>query len=87
MQHQENPIWENLSYFDSEQAIGHINIKTGECVFFHKNEKYWSYKKYTRQGLDQPTGSKWPGKIKILVLSYKIKKKMNLYNYYDIFSR
>jgi hypothetical protein len=35
-----------MSYYDSEIAIGYINIYTGECFFSHKNGKYWGYKKY-----------------------------------------
>jgi len=27
-------------------AVGHLNLLTGECAFFHENGKYWTYKKY-----------------------------------------
>jgi len=35
-----------MPYFDSEMAVGHLNLLTGECAFFHENGKYWTYKKY-----------------------------------------
>ena len=36
-----------MPYYDTEQAVGHLDMTTGDCVFFHQNGKYWSYKKYT----------------------------------------
>jgi hypothetical protein len=38
-----------MPYYDSEIATGHMNLITGECVFFHENGKYWTYKKYTME--------------------------------------
>lgn len=38
-----------MPYYDLEIATGHMNLITGECVFFHENGKYWTYKKYTRE--------------------------------------
>lgn len=35
-----------MPYFDRQSAIGHMNLTTGNCVFFHKTVKYWTYKKY-----------------------------------------
>ena len=37
-----------MPYFDTELAVGHLNMITGDCFFFHKNGKYWGYKKYTQ---------------------------------------
>ena len=33
-----------MPYYDSEIAPGHMNLITGECVLFHENGKYWTYK-------------------------------------------
>ena len=38
-----------MPYFDTQSAIGHMNIVTGECAFFHQDGKYWTYKKYERE--------------------------------------
>lgn len=27
--------------------MGHLDMTTGDCAFFHQNGKYWGYKKYT----------------------------------------
>ena len=35
-----------MPYYDTEIAVGHMNILTGDCVFYHENGKYWTYKKY-----------------------------------------
>ena len=40
-----------MPYFESKQSIGHINIRTGECVFFDKNGKYWSYRNILKRKL------------------------------------
>lgn len=37
-----------MPYYDTEQAVGYLDMIPGDCFFFHKNGKYWSYKKYTR---------------------------------------
>jgi len=37
-----------MPYFDSEIAIAHMDIITGDCFFYHKNGKFWTYKKYPR---------------------------------------
>jgi len=36
-----------MPYYDSEMVSGHMNLLTGECVFFHETGKDWSYKKYS----------------------------------------
>jgi hypothetical protein len=36
-----------MPYYDTEQAVGHLDMSTGDCAFFHQNGKYWSYKQYT----------------------------------------
>ena len=36
-----------MPYYDTEKAVGHLDMTTGDCVFFHQNGKYWDYKKYT----------------------------------------
>ena len=35
--------------YDTEQAVGHLDLTTGDCVFFHQNGKFWVYKKYTER--------------------------------------
>jgi len=42
-----------MPYYDSEIATGHMNVITGECVFFHEDGKYWTYKKYTMEDTTQ----------------------------------
>lgn len=37
-----------MPYYDTELAVGHLDMTTGDCAFFHQDGKYWSYKKYTR---------------------------------------
>lgn len=56
-----------MPYFDSEMAVGHMNLVTGECVFFHENGKYWTYKKYLSSEIpallaDVHSSLKWPSK-------------------------
>lgn len=29
-----------MPYYDTEQAVGHLDMNTGDCVFFHQNEKF-----------------------------------------------
>ena len=36
-----------MPYYDTEQAVAHMDMNTGDCVFFHQDGKYWDYKKYT----------------------------------------
>ena len=36
-----------MPYSQSEQAVGYLDMTTEDCVFFHKDGRYWSYKKYT----------------------------------------
>lgn len=36
-----------IPYYKSQIATGYINIRTGECLFFHENGNYWTSKKYT----------------------------------------
>ena len=38
-----------MPYYDSEIAIGNMNVLTGECMFFHENGNYWGYKKYNME--------------------------------------
>lgn len=38
-----------MPYFDSEIAIGHMDIITGDCFFYHENGKFWTYKKYSNR--------------------------------------
>lgn len=45
-----------MPYYQSQPAIGYLNINTGECSIFHlpnsKNElKYWSHKTYDDDGI------------------------------------
>ena len=40
-----------MPYYDTETAIGHMNILTGDCVFFHENGKYWTYTKYKKEDI------------------------------------
>ena len=34
-----------MPYYDTELAVGHLDMTTGDCAFFHQDGKYWSYKK------------------------------------------
>lgn len=38
-----------MPYYDTEMETGYLDIPTGDCFFYHKNErgKFWSYKKYS----------------------------------------
>lgn len=36
-----------MPYYDTELPVGHLDVTTGDCAFFHQGSKYWSYKKYT----------------------------------------
>jgi len=40
-----------MPYYDSEMAIGYLDVTTVDCAFFHKDVKYWSYKKYRRRDI------------------------------------
>jgi len=56
-----------MPYYDSEIAIGHMNVLTSECMFFHQNGKYWSYKKYKIEEIpsliaDVSSSLKWASK-------------------------
>lgn len=53
-----------MPYFDSQTAIGHMDIITGDCVFYHKNGKFWTYKKYPKREIpnllmDVQSSLKW----------------------------
>ena len=37
-----------MPHYDTEQAVGHMDMITGDCAFFHKKGKYWSYAKYSK---------------------------------------
>ena len=38
----------NMPYFDSETAVGYMNIPTGDCFYQHKNAIFWGYNKYSQ---------------------------------------
>jgi hypothetical protein len=53
-----------MPYFDSQTAIGHMDIITGDCFFYHKNGKFWTYKKYSKKEIpdllmDVQSSLKW----------------------------
>lgn len=50
-----------MPYYNSEIATDHMNVITGECVFFHENGKYQTYKKYTMEKTLAPS-LKWASK-------------------------
>jgi hypothetical protein len=54
-----------MPYFDTQLAIGHMNLTTGECVFFHKNGNYWTYKKYKRKEVLQLIRQSGPISLKL----------------------
>jgi len=33
-----------MPYYLSEQAVGYMDTITGDCFFFQKDGKYWTYK-------------------------------------------
>jgi hypothetical protein len=39
--------------YPSQNTFAYIDISTGECVFFHKNGKLWSAKRYDEKGVDK----------------------------------
>ena len=45
-----------MPYYDTEQAVGHLDMTTGDCVFFHQNgkmrKKYSSIKYFLRVLMD-----------------------------------
>ena len=53
-----------MPYYDSEIAIGHMDIITGDCFYYHKNGKFWTYKKYSKKEIpdlltDVQSSLKW----------------------------
>jgi hypothetical protein len=36
-----------MPFYDAERAVGYMDLKTGDCAFYHEdNGKYWTYVKY-----------------------------------------
>jgi hypothetical protein len=39
-------LMDKIEYYDKEESLNHMNLKTGDYARFHKYGKFWSFKKY-----------------------------------------
>lgn len=39
----------DMPFYDTQKATAYMDIKTGDCAFYHQdNGKYWTYVKYNQ---------------------------------------